>query len=625
MNLSRRDVNVSLLSAAVTALSPPGSGRLSKSQNHPSGSPADFGSPLSEVKYQDVDFAPCRQQSQLQHTHSILMGLDENSLLRPYRLRAGLPAPGLDLGGWYSSADFGAETFGQWISALSRYYAITGHKETQDKVHRLVDQFGETLDPTGKIYGGDLQKTPPCAYHYDKVVCGLIDAHQFAKHPRAFEILARATDAARSHLPGRAVDFFEDHGGAHESYTIPENQFIAWERSGDENYLRVAKQYLNSAFFDPLARGENVLGGRHAYSHVNALCSAAKAYLVLGEQRYLHAAINGLGFVEEQSFATGGWGPNETFLPIPKREYPDPETGQKSYLPALTSLAESVAQSSYHFETPCGSYAHFKLTRYLLRITKDPRYGDSMERVMYNTVLGALPLNKYGKAFYQSNYHGHAQKEYFDGYKNTMENEWPCCSGTLTQVAADYRVSTYFRDREGVYVNLFIPSTLRWGQNGTQISLMQSGSFPLADSITFEITASRPVQCAVRLRIPEWAQSPRIHVNGERLSSPVRAGTFAEIHRTWNSGDRIELELPSRLELRPVDSQHPDTVAVVSGPLVLFAVTDDTPKVTRAQLLAAKQVNPSVAEWHAETTSGTLRLAPFWAIGDELYFTYLSV
>jgi DUF1680 family protein len=355
------------------------------------------------------------------------------------------------------------------------------------------------------------------------------------------------------------------------------------------------------------------------------LCSAAKAYLVLGEEKHLKAAVNGLAFVEQQSFATGGWGPDETFLPRPAVDYTDPATGEKKHEPALESLGDSIVRTPYHFETPCGSHAHFKLTRYLLRITKNPHYGDSMERVMYNTVLGALPLNKFGKAFYQSNYHHHARKEYFDGYGNSMEDDWPCCSGTLPQVAADYHVSTYFRDREGVFVNLYIPSTLGWEQEGTRVSLTQSGSYPLADDISIEITTPQPTRFAVRLRIPAWTRTPSILVNGQKISDPVHRGTFATVRREWKSGDRIELELPKTLELKPVDAQHLDLVALVYGPLVLFACSDDTPKVTRAQLLGAKQQSAGSVEWRAETASGPLRFAPFWTIKDETYFTYLQL
>jgi DUF1680 family protein len=155
--------------------------------------------------------------------------------------------------------------------------------------------------------------------------------------------------------------------------------------------------------------------------------------------------------------------------------------------------------------------------------------------------------------------------------------------------------------------------------------LVQSGQYPLADEVVFEITTSQSAEFTVRLRIPAWAQAPSIRVNGRQISESVRSGTFASIHRRWHSGDRIELALPRELELKSVDPQHPDMVALVSGPLVLFAVSDDTPKVTRAQLLAARQETVGHVEWRAESAGGTLRLTPFWAIKEQTYFTYLSV
>lgn len=590
----------------------------------------EHGDPLLQFSYGDVELSQCPQQTQFEQTHAILMGMNEDSLLRPFRLAAGLPASGYDLGGWYSSAPplvsegpRGPETFGQWVSALSRYFAATKNVATQQKVQRLIEGYAAAMEATGAIF----QFSGNPTYFYDKLVCGLEDAYEFAEIKSALTLISRTTDAASVHLAGKAIDEIgPDAEKSSESYTIPENQFIAWQRGAGNRHLEMAKQYLADDFyFMPLARGENVLPRRHAYSHVNALSSAAKAYLVLGDERHLHAAINGLTFVERQSFATGGWGPNETFLPIPAQDYIDRATGEKKHFAGLYTLGDALERSQTHFETPCGAYAHFKLTRYLLRITKNSGYGDSMERVMYNTVLGALPLNKYGKAFYQSNYHHHARKEYFDGYGNNEKDEWPCCSGTLPQIAADYRVSTYLRDRKGVYVNLFIPSTLRWEQHGIPISLKQWGEYPLGDTVNFEITSGRSVRCTVRFRIPSWAQSPTLTINGDSISQPLQAGTFASIDREWMTGDRIELRLPRGLRLQAADSLHPDLVAVMYGPLVLFSVADDTPKVTRAQLLAAKRQVPNSPEWQVETSGNSIRLVPFWAIKDEMYFTYLSV
>src|SRR5262249_46485096 len=152
-------------------------------------------------------------------THSILMDLSEDGLLRPFRLRAGLPAPGCDLSGWYTYQ--APTTFGQWISALSRFHAITRDEATRAKIDRLVSQCSRVLEPTGKLYGD----APNTAYLYDKLVCGLMDAHHFAKNPIALSVLEQATEAAKPHLPGKAIDFFTDLATSGETYTIPENQF----------------------------------------------------------------------------------------------------------------------------------------------------------------------------------------------------------------------------------------------------------------------------------------------------------------------------------------------------------------------------------------------------------------
>jgi uncharacterized protein len=577
----------------------------------------EYGQPLRQLGYDQVEFEPGLPQSQLRETHDVLMELSDDSLLKPYRTRAGLAAPGCTLAGWYSSDEFGAETFGQWVSALSRYYAITHDEATREKVDRLVRGLGETLDSTGRIFNYGHNKPP--AYLYDKLTCGLIDAHQFARSPIALQVLLRAATAVAPRLPGKAVDYLTPELGAAESYTIPENQFIAWQRGGDRRHLEMAQQYLHHGFFDPLARGENVLPARHAYSHVNALSSAAKAYLVLGDDTYLRAASNGFAFIAAQSFATGGWGPNESFIPAPASTDPDHPS------PAIATLGDALAKSHWHFETPCGAYAHFKLTRYLLRISKDSQYGDSMERVMYNTVFGAKPLLPDGRAFYQSDYNYDGHKFYFEGYRGSIPSEWPCCSGTLPQIAADYRISAYFSDAEGVYVNLYIPSTLTWLQDGTRVSLAQVGSYPLDDIVSLTFTTSAASKFAVRLRIPAWARQPTISINGRRQSVTLKPGSFAILERQWHSGDRIELELPRQLELHAVDASHPDVVAVCWGPLVLMAVTEDTPRVTRRQLLAATRKGSHAAEWLVETPNAPLRLMPFWTIRDERYSVYLSV
>lgn len=564
---------------------------------------------LEEFGYGDVSLDSPMHEQQLHETIAVLMGLDDDALMKPFRAMAGQPAPGDDIGGWYRydpnfdwhtfDAGFApAATFGQWVSALARYYAITGSQAARDKVLRLNQLYAKTID--GQFY----EKNRFPAYCYDKLVCGLIDAHKYVGDTQAWDILAKTTDTAMPHLPGHAVE----HGtnwrpgkdvswSWDESYTMPENLFLASQRGAGDRYRALAVQYLNETFYDRLAGGQNDLAGRHAYSHVNCLCSAMQAYLTLGDEKYFHAAKNGFDMVLAQSFATGGWGPDEL---LRKLDSPD--------------VYDSLTKTHSSFETPCGSYAHFKLTRYLLRATRDPRYGDSMERVMHNTVLGAKPLQPDGRAFYYSDYN-------FQGKKIYSDHRWPCCSGTLPQVTTDYRISAYFHDARGVWVNLYIPSTVRWTQDGAHVSLTQKSDYPYEEHIQFEVKTSKRRKFALNLRIPAWAEHAAVAVNGKRQE--VVAGTFANLQREWKDGDRIELELPMKARLEPIDSLHPDTVALMVGPQVLFAVEESQPAVTRAQLLAAKKMAQGL--WHIPTPNSPMKMVTFTTLEDQPYTTYLRV
>ena len=65
-----------------------------------------------------------------------------------------------------------------------------------------------------------------------------------------------------------------------------------------------------------------------------------------------------------------------------------------------------------------------------------------------------------------------------------------------------------------------------------------------------------------------------------------------------------------------------DTVALMRGPLVLFALASAPHVVTKSQLLAARQSPERNDEWLVQTDSGTVRFRPFTSINDEPYLTY---
>jgi DUF1680 family protein len=568
---------------------------------------------LTQFDYADVQLLDGPMLEQFQQNVDLFLNLPDDNLLKPFRQLAGQPAPGEDMGGWYSpSSDFDppknmtgyipGHSFGQYLSGLARAYAVTGNRAVHRKVQGLVAGLAPTITP--KFYDGYCIP----AYTFDKTNCGLIDAHQFAGDPTALAVLHKATDAVLPWLPEKALNREEMMARPHknisftwdETYTLPENFYLGYQRGAGVRYRQLAQRFLqDDTYFGPLSENHNVLPGQHAYSHVNALSSAMQSYLTDNSAKHLDAARNGFRFVLEQSFATGGWGPDEGFR--------KPDTDQ---------LADTLHTSHSSFETPCGAYGHFKIARYLMRVTGDSSYGDSMEAVLYNTILGARPIRSDGVSFYYSDYN-------MDAKKVDYPEKWPCCSGTFPQLTADYGISSYFRSPKGVYVNLYVPSRVTWRQGSARITMTQMASYPNNGEATLHLKMDRAERFSIALRIPAWAgRQTSIRINGKNAATSPQPGTWSRLDREWKDGDRVELSMDMPLRLVPIDPRHPDMVALLYGPVALFAIDPGSTTMTKQQMLAAQKVSSTSPDWEVATAQGKLKMKSFPQITTETYRLY---
>ena len=560
---------------------------------------------LREFDYSQVRLTDGPLAAMYERMRTHYLSLDEDRLLKVYRQRAGLPAPGRDMGGWYDADGFvPGHLLGQFISGLSRIYACTGDARASAKARRLIEGYAAAYGRDGKVFASPKASETWACYVFDKYEIGLLDAARLAGVESARVLLPRVIASAQPFLPERVFDRVGVTQPPYdEPYVLPENLLAAYEFTGDKRYLEMARRYLLDEFFDSLAEGRNVLPGRHGYSHVIALSSAARAYEVLGDEKYLRAIRNAWAMIEDtQQYASGAWAPKETFVA--------PHAGE---------LGASLRTTHDHFETPCCFYAHAKLARYLLRFTADARYGDGLERVLYNTILGALDPDDDGGYFYYSNYSAGARKDYY-------HRKWPCCAGTLLQSVADYPLNVYFHDAGGIYVNLYAASEVQWRGPDVAVKLSQRTAYPESDRIEIRVEPSTTAEFAVRLRIPGWLDGPaHIGVNGKAVPVDARRGTFATVRRRWRSGDTIDVVLPFSFRTVPIDDRNPDVFALMRGPVMLTAV--DPPPQLSANSEALRHMVPvegQPLEFECRTAAGMLRMRPFYQVRREPYSTYFE-
>ena len=556
-----------------------------------------------QTAFEEFDYGAVRLTggplgAQYDRMHATYLALDNDRLLKVYRQHAGLPAPGADMGGWYDAYDFvPGHTLGQYISGLARMAQTSSDEACRQKVADLVAGFAATLGPKDQVFAGpNAKEVWPC-YILDKHLQGLIDAYNFAGVTEARALVPRVFHGALPYIPELGRDRIGKKDPPYdETFIMPETLFEAHALTGEKIFRDRALAYLlDREFFDPLSQGKDMLPGSHAYSHAIALSSAGKAHLVLGDEKYLRAMQTAWNALETgQQYATGGWGPNETFI--------TPHKGE---------LFESLHTTDDHFETPCGSYAAIKLARYLLCATGDARYADGMERVVFNALAAVKDPDGDGNFPYYSTYGSHTRKVYY-------QKKWPCCSGTLVEGVADYVKDIYFRSADGVAVTFYAPSELHWQQNGIEVTLAQKTEYPIGETIHLHIDAATPIHFALRLRIPAWSNGKfALSVNGQPVQAEVSKG-FALVRRNWTKGDMVRLELPQNFRTESIDDKHPETTALLRGPLVYVELN---PREGTQRQVGTDALQSLATSRGFYAARGRVH-APFYFVQNERYTMY---
>ncbi|MBI1773929.1 MAG: glycoside hydrolase family 127 protein [Proteobacteria bacterium] len=521
---------------------------------------------LKPFDYEGVRLLPSRFQAQVTRAIEVYGAIPNDDLLKGFRQAASLPAPGNGMRGWCTRTS--AVIFGQLLSGLARMGRATGEHALWQKADVLLGGWQATLGTNGNI-----GMRP---YDWEKQVCGLVDLHVYAGLPAALPILERATEwAARTFDRTRKLADNHDFWGAgpgatQEWYTLPENLYRAYLASGNALFREFADVWRYEDYWSQFAESaelSQVVAG-HAYSHVNSFSSAAMAYAVTGEERYLRICVNAYDFLQRtQCYATGGFGPDERLMP------PD------------GSLGRSLDLYAGHAEIPCGSWAATKLSRYLMSFTGEARFGDWIETILYNAMGAALPTEPDGRTYYYGDY------RLSSGLKQFYWHEWPCCSGTYWQTVADYHNNIYFQDAEGIYVNLYVPSELSWRHHGEAVRLTQETRYPESETISLRVDLDRPTAFKLHLRVPGWSTGLSLALNGAALPVNAVPGRWATVEREWRQRDSLTITIPMVLRMTPVDRQHRDRVAISYGPVVLaqdeaccrrpFALEADTPLLKR--------------------------------------------
>ena len=249
----------------------------------------------------------------------------------------------------------------------------------------------------------------------------------------------------------------------------------------------------------------------------------------------------------------------------------------------------------------------------------DAKYADLYEETMYNALLGSLDLD--GKNFYYDN-------PLTGGRARYPWHPCPCCVGNLARTLLMIPTWTYVKGDDGIYVNMFIGSTINVEKvAGTDIQMVQKTDYPWSGNISIVVNPKESKKFTVYVRVPNrmtsalYTPTPKVSgvkllaVNGEIIHPKIVNG-YAVITRTWKMGDKIDMVLPMEVQ-RIVADKHiaadRGLVALRYGPLIYNIERADQPDIN--QVIGS---GPLTAGWRGDLLHGVMTIKGQWADGTPL-------
>jgi DUF1680 family protein len=516
--------------------------------------------PMSQVRLLPSPFLDAAEWNR-----AYMNRLAADRLLHSFRLTAGLPSTAQPLGGWEiyveptpgkrvnSEGELRGHFVGHFLSASAQLYASMGDKEAKTKADHLVAELAkcqQKLDAGGYLSAFPIEwfdrldaRKPVWApfYTIHKIMAGMLDMYTLAGNRQALQVLEGMSNWADQWSASKSEEHMQDilrteYGGMNEVlYNLA-------AVTGNDRWAKAGDRFTKKEFFNPLALRNDALTGLHVNTHIPQVIGAAARYELSSDMRF-HDVADYFWYevVTARSYVTEGTSNGEGWLTQPRM--------------LGAELKRSVATAEC-----CCSYNMLKLTRHLYSWKPEPAYFDYYERALFNHRLGTIQPNTGHTQYYLSLAPG-AWKTF-----NTEDKSFWCCTGTGVEEYSKLNDSIYWRDAEGLFVNLFIPSELNWEEKGFR--LRQETKFPAQQTTMLTVTAAKPEPMAMRLRIPAWTRAASVKLNGRALDVTPTPGSYLTLTRPWKAGDRIEMTLPMHLAVEAMPDD-PKTQAFLYGPLVL--------------------------------------------------------
>ncbi|MGX1543387.1 glycoside hydrolase family 127 protein [Streptomyces adustus] len=453
------------------------------------------------------------------------------------------------------------------------------------------------------------------AAHTDRIVALVADAQQPDGYLNTWFQLRRGGER------------YQDLRWGHELYCAGHliQAAVAHHRAtGRDELLTVARRFADhlDATFGPPGSGRPIDG---VDGHPEVETALVELYRETGERRYLdlagyfvdrygHGLLGGEAYCQDrvplrEATDVEGHAVRQLYLLAGATDLAT-ETGDAGLRAAAERLWRAMTATKTHltgglgahhdeedfgdpFELPteraycetCAAVASVQWSWRLALLTGESRYGDLIERTLYNGFLAGVSLD--GESWLYVNplqvRDGHTDPGGDQSARRTRWFRCACCPPNAMRLLASLGHYLSSVDADGLQIHQYVTGRYHGDLDGTPVTVAAETDYPWHGviSLTVEDTP-RDRPWTLSLRIPQWCGEYRVRHGSrtyDRTDAPVTDG-WLRLTGTWAPGDRIVLELVLEPRLTAADPRVDAVrgcVAVERGPLVYCLEQVDHP------------------------------------------------
>jgi DUF1680 family protein len=526
----------------------------------------------------------------------LLNSFSVDELLRQFRQRAGKPVPpNLRKPDKFWEEDLAGSNAGRFLMGAGNTLRWIDHPELRSRLNAVIDGIDDCKQPNGYIMAYPEETiffSERGAYTRAWLTHGLIEAG-YSGNDKAFGLLRGYYDWFNrcSYLP----ELLRRAGmGPQGMIANTRTYFTPVGTSGD---IQVIQRYFQENYWlaDLSARKPEAMW-QYPYDRPHCyLLTYFEAYLDIyratGDHKYLDAMLGGWQLYHDNWEHVGGSAAMEELVDDPPKAY---------------------RLDHKHGELCGSSFWVFFNQRFHSMYPEEEKYVTEIEKSIYNVAI--------------ANQAGSEGIRYFAVLIGPKEKPYrinTCCEGQGTRLLGSLPEHIYSLARDGVYVNLFEPSSLSWNQQGETLHITMRTSFPADPKVTLLLDSKSPIRAKMRIRVPSWA--PRdmdVMVNAARVATGS-PGTYVSLDRTWSAGDQISFTVPIRLKLTRYEgaNQVPghERYALEYGPFLLAAVgaNEITLEARPEELLRQLTPIPDRPLHFKLAGNDLLEYMPYWQIKEQ--------